>query len=996
MSRIAPVHAGVPGRVRLKVAGLRRSPRLKRLMEEGLAVCAGVLSVSASIETGNLLILFDEGLELNEVVSFVEALLDQSSTSPARKDAARQAGEFRRGEEPRPWHAVSAEEAVDALGGDPRAGLSEQEAAERLRRFGPNALAAPRRRSGLAIFAGQFNSFPIAVLAGSAVLSLASGGALDALFIMSVVLINSGIGYVTESQTERIIGSLGGLVKPSAAVIREGAEHKIRAEEVVVGDLLTLTPGAFVAADARLIEAEDLSVNEAALTGESLPALKTAETLDQAGLAVADRLNMVYKGTAVTGGQGVAIVTATGRSTEIGKVQALVREAVAPETPMQRQLNHMGRQLVWMTGGACAAVLGLGAFHGAPFLDTLKTTIALAVAAIPEGLPTVAVTTLALGARQLQQRNVLMRRLDAVETLGSVQAMCFDKTGTLTFNTMSVAAVHVASAAYRVEGEQFFRDGDAVAPLSDPVLTRLFEVGALCSEAEIRREGECWKVEGSATERALVETALKAGVDVETLRQRAPIAAVRRRNERKMFMSTIHVCEGGRRLAAVKGAPMEVLALCRWRLQENGRGELTAAMKSELAKENERMANSGLRVLGFAFAESEKNTEDFGRGLIWLGLAGMTDPLRPGMRALLAAFRQAGVRTIMVTGDQSATAYAIARRVEISGAREIRVLDASDIQKMEPEMLAALAPRADVFARISPAHKLHIVQALQKSGMVVAMTGDGVNDGPALKAADIGVAMGRAGTDVAHEVADVVLMDDDLRGMASAVSQGRTLYGNVRKAIRYILSTNASETLTVLAATAVNAGQPLTPMQLLWINLISEVFPGLALTMEPAESDVMKRPPRDPAAPIVAASEFPRLGFEAAAMATGSLAAYGYGLSRFGPGPQASAMAFHSLVISQLLHSISARSTTTSIFRRNNRPANPYLNWALAGSFAAQTLTVAAPSLRSLLGVAPLGLGGFLAVLAGGTLPLLINETTKSWPAGASQNSHADVTTTDA
>jgi len=877
------------------------------------------------------------------------------------------------------WHTLPAGGVLSRFGTSRRTGLSADAAETALAKFGPNVLPEAVPRSGWSIFFGQFNSLPVGLLGIAAGISIATGGLADALVIIGVVAINATIGYITESQSERTIHSLKTLTRPSATLVRDGAVLEIGAEQVVPGDLLVLRPGSYVAADARLIEARHLSIDESALTGESMPVKKNIELLLMPDAPLADRTCMVYRGTLVTGGQGLAIVVATGRFTEIGMIQALVGEATAPETPMERQLTHIGNQLVVICCAVCGVVFVVGLLRGYGFLQMLRTSISLAVAAVPEGLPAVATTTLALGISRMRKLNVLIRHLNAVETLGAVQTICMDKTGTITLNRMSVVEVQVGAERLTVRDGIFRANGRLVHADESDELLRLVHVCALCSETVVsRQEGE-HQLQGSATENALVQMAISSGIDVPGLRTRYPLRSIHHRSEQRNYMLTVHDAENGARLVAVKGSPNEVLDLCGWRLRDGARLPMDDDTRTALATENERMAGNALRVLGVAYGIRDAAMADSEApgDLIWLGLVGMADTMRSGMPELVAAFHKAGIDTVMITGDQSPTAYAIGKELNLSRDEELEILDSTSLSQMEPEVLKALARRVQVFARVSPAHKLQIVQAIQSAGRVVAMTGDGINDGPALKAADIGIAMGHTGTDVAREVADVVLEDDNLETMIIAISQGRTIYNNIRKSVRFLLATNISEIMVMFTAMSAGIGQPLTVMQLLWINLISDIFPALALALEPPEPDILSRPPRDPNEPIVRSDDLKRIMVESAAISAGSLAAYGYGIVRYGQGPQAGSLAFLSLVSGQMLHAVSCRSDSHTIFDRKGLAPNPYLAGALGGSFAVQAITVAIPGLRSFLGIALPSLTDLAVVGAASVLPLLVNESTK-------------------
>jgi Ca2+-transporting ATPase len=616
----------------------------------------------------------------------------------------------------------------------------------------------------------------------------------------------------------------------------------------------------------------------------------------------------------------------------------------------------------------------MGVIRGAALAFIAKTTISLAVPAVPEGLPAVATTTLALGIRKLNAHRVIIRDLEAVETLGEIQTICFDKTGTVTENRMSVMRIFAGNSMVDLKEGGFFRGGKKISPRNSPELLELARVCILCEEVSGEQIDRV-----SSTEKALLEFAARTGLSIAEVNQRHPRIRTTFRTEGSHFMATLHRSEAAsERFLALKGNPLEVLAMCDTQLVGGQRVVLDEQQVAKIELENERMAGEALRVLGFA-CRSFENEEAPATliGLTWLGLIGMADPLRPGMEELIARFHHAGIDTIMLTGDQSPTAYAIGKALGISRERPIEILDSTSLADIDSQALKALSQRVHVFARVSPAHKLQIVQALQGAGRIVAMTGDGVNDGPALKAADIGIAMGHSGTDVAREVADVVLEDDNLETMVLAVGHGRSIHSNIKKSLHFILSTNFSEIMVMFVAGAAGLGYPLSAMQLLWINLVSDIFPCLALALEPPEADVLERPPRDPSEPIIGRRDFKRIGIESGVISLAALGAYGVGLARYGMGPRASTIAFQSLTLAQLMHSISCRSEKVSIYDQEKLPPNRYLTLALAGSLGLQLLTFVLPGLRGLLGIAPLTLFDCAVIGIGSALPLLVNEAIK-------------------
>jgi Ca2+-transporting ATPase len=987
-ARVEVIHRVVPGRVRFRIVRIGGAGPLAATLAPAVAKIPGVLAVEAGVWTGTLLVRFGPGLTVDRLCRAIATLADDTMASPRPVRPAPTTGDPDHAaagpDESPPWHTLARDETARRLRTSARRGLAAAEAAARLQRFGANRLARPSRHSRLAMLFGQFDSLPVALLAGSAVISLMTGGAIDALVVLGVIAVNAGIGFATENQAASTIEALTAPTDASVRVVRDGAVRRVPVEDVVPGDLHVLEPGSIVAADARVTSAHDLTVDESALTGESLPVRKTVAGLASADVPLADRTNMIYRGTAATGGSGLGLVVATGAATEIGRIQSAMASVAPPPTPMAAELHRLGTRLAWFSGGVCGLVFLIGLLRGQPLLPMLKTAVSLAVAAVPEGLPTIATTTLALGIRDMRRRNVLVRRFDAVETLGAVQVVCFDKTGTLTLNRMTVVTVGCDGRRLRVaDGRLFDRDRPTAGGAERRTVRRLLRVAALCNETTIAHDGGRAVLDGSPTEAALVRCALDAGLNVGALRRRFPAIATRRRTERQSFMATTHVVGRDRRLIAVKGSPGAVLALCRWQDRGGARVPLSADEARVIALDNERMAGEALRVLGFAYASCDPPADgeaagEAADGLTWLGLVGLADPTRPGMKALMRTFHDAGITTIMITGDQSTTAYAVARELGLSADGRIEILDSVRLEDLAPEVLSALAQRAHVFSRVTPSHKLQIVQALQRAAKVVAMTGDGINDGPALRVADIGLAMGAAGTDVARDVADVILADDDPTTIATAIARGRVIFENIRKALRFLLATNMSEIVVAFTGTAAGLGQPLTPMQLLWINLLTDVFPALALALEPAEVDVMKAPPHAAGEAILRAIELRRIGTEGLAISLGALAAGAWGHLRYGPSARAETLTFLSLISAQLLHAVSCRSERAGLFHGRRPPPNRLLTLSLIASFGAQGLAYGVPPLRRLLGLVPIGPFDAAVAAACAVAPFVVNEAVKA------------------
>jgi Ca2+-transporting ATPase len=985
---VEPVHIAVKGRARYKVEGLYSSETLKQYLELRLVQEKDIIKVSASTLTGNILVSYNSDNTYQTIQSLIEKALQDASTPSEADESVTTSDIFDESEghgkdtvsRPffnlsylqaainrlllphakrmnRPWHTFRGQSVLENLETPAEIGLNSAEIAERYRRYGPNRLPESKGRSGFEIFMEQVNSLPTYLLAAAAGVSLLTGGLVDAVVVIGVVAANAAIGYITESEAEKTIDSLRNLVHPKAEVLRDGKKQEIDAEEVVLGDVLLLKPGTYVAADARVIQYSRLSVDESMLTGESIPVNKNNRKLLRENVPLADRKNMVFAGTQVTGGEGLAVVVATGRYTEIGQLQLLLKDTTTPKTPIERQLGKIGDHLVLLFLAICGLVFLVGFMRGFAVLQMLRMAISLAASAVPEGLPAAATINMALGITRMKNHRALIRNLQAVETLGAVQTICLDKTGTITQNRMTVTHLFSEGHQYAVENRQIMENGRMVDPLSVPNLKRMLIVGALCNETKINGSGNGKAdLAGSATETALIHLAIDAGMDIETLRRDYPSVRVNYRSENRLYMTTLHTTSNnGRQFLAVKGSPPEVLDLCGHQLLGDRIVPLSEAEKLDIIIQNEAMSNDALRVLGFACADVDPLTDgDPMDGLVWIGLCGMSDPIREGVKNLIRDFHRAGIETIMITGDQSTTAYAIARQIDLSGGDRLDILDSTELQTMDDDALEALAKRVKVYSRVSPADKLKIVKALQSAGRTVAMTGDGINDGPALKAANIGIAMGRSGTDVARETADIVLEEDNLETLLTAVADGRGTYRNIRKSVHFFLATNMTEIMVMSAALVAGLGFPLNVMQLLWINIISDIFPGIALSMETPEPNILEQPPREADAPLFSNKDYGRMMGESAVISAASMGAYVYGITQYGGGARAASLAFQSLTAGQLMHAYNCRDESRQSSNNRKLPRNTYLDIAIGGSLVLQLLTIVLPSLRGFLGLTAL------------------------------------------
>ncbi|MDW8315421.1 MAG: HAD-IC family P-type ATPase [Rhodovarius sp.] len=884
---------------------------------------------------------------------------------------------------PPPPHALPAEAVLAQLGSS-AGGLDPAEAAARLARHGPNRLPEGPRRGPLARFLGQFRDLLIHVLLVAAALSLLLGHPLDAAVILGVVLINAAIGFVQEGRAAQALEAIRALIDPTATVLRGGRRQRIPAAAVVPGDVVLLEPGDRVPADLRLLRVRALRIDESALTGESVPVEKNeAPTAPETPLA--ERACMAWSGTLVAAGQGAGVVVATGAATELGRISTLLREVETLETPLLRQMAQFARQISAAVLAVAVAVFAFAVLlRGLEPAAAFMAVVGLSVAAIPEGLPAVLTITLAIGVRRMAARNAIIRQLPAVETLGAVAVICTDKTGTLTRNEMMAAAIRTAAGAvtvggagYAPVGELRRADGSPADPARDPLLAPLLRCAVLCNDAELVAEGEDWRVEGDPMEGALLVLARKAGLDPQALRAAEP-----RRDEipfdaAHRYMATLH---GGRIL--LKGAPEAILALCGAEATPAGLQPLHPARWADAVEE---MAAAGQRVLAFAelplAGEAERIDPRLLHSAVLLGLIGFIDPPRPEAAAAVADARAAGIRVVMITGDHAATAREIARQLGLDP--DPQVLTGAELDAMDEAALRAAARRVTVFARTTPEHKLRLVMALQAEGLLVAMTGDGVNDAPALKRADVGVAMGRRGTEAAKQAADMVLADDNFASIVAAVREGRTVYDNLRKVIAWTLPTNGGEALTIIAAILAGLPLPITPLQILWVNMVTAVALGLTLAFEPTEPGTMRRPPRPPREPILTAELIWRVLFTSCLMAAGAFGLYFWAEARGLPQQAAYTIVVNAIVAMEIAYLFSIRYALGSSLTWQGVRGTPALLIGLAGVTLAQIALTWAPPLQLAFATASLGLLDLAGVVAVAVMLFLLVEAEKRIRLGA-------------
>lgn len=888
------------------------------------------------------------------------------------------------------WHALTAEEALERLGSGP-AGLDAEEAARRLATVGPNRLPRARPVSAFRILADQFASLVVALLAVAALVALALGDRGEAIAIGAVLAINALIGFAVELRARRAMDALLRYEVPVAKVLRGGEVVETPADRLVPGDVIALEEGDRVPADARLLEAVELRTNDAPLTGESLPVHKRAEPVQDADAPPGERTSMVFCGTTVYVGRAAALVVATGPSTEIGRIGTLIAEVEASKTPLEVRLDELGHRLVWLALSVAAVVTALGTLQGLEFGRMVETGIALAIAAVPEGLPAVATIALAVGLRRMARRNAIVRRLAAVEALGSTTVVCTDKTGTLTAGEMTAVVVAGAGETVRVTGAGYASRGSFVGPDGElrpsgsPWLLRLLRAAALTSRATVDERDA---VIGDPTDAALTVLARKAGVSAGDLLAGLPLvrdvpfssarrasASVHRRapdaSPRGADARTFGGGAGDTLVVFVKGAPSTVLDLCARAVGPTGDDRaLDPGSRAAILEENERLAAQGLRVIALAEGEG-----DLLERLTFLGLVGIADPPAEGVPETIALLRAAGIRTVMITGDQRATAERVARDLGLLAEGE-RALDARELRALSDAELAPAGGPIGVFSRVSPEDKLRIVAALQAQGEIVAMLGDGVNDAAALKKADVSVAMGRRGTDVAKETASIVLQDDRFTTIGAAVEEGRTIFENIRKFVFYLFSCNVAEVLVLLVASVAGFPLPLLPLQILWLNLVTDTFPALALALEPAEPDVMRRPPREPDAAILSHRFLRAMAWYASLITAATLLAYAWALGDGGEG-RAGTVAFMTLALAQLFHLGNARSREPVLAWRRV-VANPWALGAVPLVVSLQLATVYWPALASVLGTVRLEAEDWIAIVPLALAPALVGQLTRS------------------
>ena len=877
-----------------------------------------------------------------------------------------------------PWHAVPVTDLINKLGTDQDAGLRAEEVSARLGKYGPNRLPTAGKRSALMRFFMQVNNVLIYVLLAAAVGKLLLGEWLDASVILGVVIINALLGFIQEGKAEKALDSIRNMLSAEAMAVREGNTRMIPAEELVPGDVVLLQSGDKVPADIRVCEVKNLRIEEAPLTGESVPVDKIEDPVDVKA-QIGDRKSMAYSGTLVVSGRAKGIVVATGGDTELGHINQMLSGVKAMETPLLRQIEKFGKILTIIILIVCAITFAYGRlFLDIGFVDMFKAVVGVAVSAIPEGLPAIVTITLAIGVQRMAKRHAIIRRLPAVETLGSVSRICSDKTGTLTRNEMVVSAVATADSFYEVTGEgyaprgEILKDGKPAA--KNPVLETMARASVLCNESSIHEEGDAWKLTGDPTEGALLPFAAKVGLSAEAEQAAFPRTNMIPFESEHKFMATLHDS-----LLFVKGAPDVIINYCD--RQELSDGTQAPLDRKFWEKKNEEIASKGQRVLALACLKNGKidevdlTPERLTRELVLLGLVGIIDPPRDEAVAAVKECHQGGIRVTMITGDHAVTAASIAKMLGIGDGKSY--VTGRQIEEIDDDALEAKCRRIDVFARTSPEHKLRLVRAMQASRQVVSMTGDGVNDAPALKQADVGVAMGIKGTEVSKEAAEMVLADDNFASITAAVREGRTVYNNIEKAILFMLPTNGGQALTILAAIFLGLVLPITPPQILWINMVTSVTLALAISFEPHERDVMGRPPRMANQPLLNRFGIWRIAFISLLLLVFTFGTF-YWLSHHGvPIEISRTAAVNAMILGQVFYLVNSRFLFESSLSVRALLGNPLVPAAIGGVVLLQALFTYAPFMHHIFGSENLPLWIWKWLLLGGVVFFIVVELEK-------------------
>ena len=890
-------------------------------------------------------------------------------------------------EQPPHWHHLSASDTLARLDA-PREGLTADAIDERRAQYGANRLPPPRPQPAWLRLLLQFHNVLIYVLLVAGVITAVLGHWLDSGVIFGVVIINAVIGFIQEGRAEEALDAIRDMLSLHATVTRAGERHEIPAEELVPGDIVHLASGDRVPADLRLFSVKNLQVMEAALTGESLAVDKQVDPVE-ADAALGDRASMAWSGTLVTHGQGTGVVVATGTATELGRISTLLATVEKLTTPLLKLMARFGQWLAGVILLLSALIFGFGVWvRGYPASDMFLAAVGLAVAAIPEGLPAIMTITLAIGVTRMAHRHAIIRRLPAVETLGAVSVICSDKTGTLTRNEMTVQTVIGAGAMFEVSGSGyapeggFSHEGERADPETYPLLRDVAHAAFLCNDAELHETAQGWQLTGDPTEGALLTLALKAGLDPRQTREALPRSDVIPFESEHRFMATLNHDHEGRGFIYLKGAPERVLALCE---TQRSAGDETPLQADFWHARMEEAAAQGMRLLALAVRHETTTTLNFSDiedgGFTLLAVLGLADPPREEAIQAVATCRAAGIQVKMITGDHAATAQAIGKQLGLGGhstGEGVRAVTGADIELLDDAQLREVVAKTDIFARASPEHKLRLVKALQSLGHVTAMTGDGVNDAPALRRADVGVAMGRKGTEAAKEAAEMVLADDNFASIAHAVEEGRTVYGNLKKAIVFILPTNAAQAGMVLIAILLGITLPITPVQILWVNMVTAVTLALALAFERPEPEAMRQPPRNPNEPLLTRFMLWRIGFVTVLLVAGSLGLFLWELERDMPLDVARTAAINALVMGEIFYLFNCRRLTAPVVGWSGVTGNRAVLIAIAILIVLQGLFTYLPLLQTLFATTPLDLAAWGRIIVFGIVVYSVVEIEKA------------------
>lgn len=933
----------LPGRARFKIRQMRGKRSLAVYLERSLGACKGILRVSANPTTGSVLVLFAGKRIPEELASLVHKILEERPRplefDPAGAQAGKQPVWLQEETSLRPWHQIEADEVLRYFSVSPVYGVAEADAAERLAMQGPNTLPGIAGRTETRILASQLKTLAVLLTGAAACLSFLAGGLVQGLLALGVTVTNAALGTFFEIRAERSLASARESIRLRALVRRDGQVKEIPFESVVLGDILELQLGSRIPADARLIETDHLSVDEAALTGESIPVTKSTTVLPEEDVPITQRRNMLYRGTLVVEGSGHAVVVATGNQTLLGQLQGFLGAVFPPEAVVAGNIRRLSRQFITIGAAAFGLLSVFSLLRGRGVLRVFRDGLALMAGAIPSGLSTLTVSAFALGHRDLRRNRILVRRLRTLGNLASTQVVCFDKTGTLTLNRMTVSALYAGTRRISLPAD------NSGAPLvrpdltTDPDVSWLISLSVLCNEAFMLHDG-AQSLEGSSTEKALIQLAENAGINTTAFRGDHPILEIFHRTEAHQSMVTRHHWTQDQELTAIKGSPLEVLELCS-HVQKDGRIlPMQADDRSRIEAENFNMAGEGLRVLGVAYGWGIEGDWETRRGdgarLVWAGLVGLADPLRKGARELIQDLHRAGIRTAVITGDQSLTAQHMGEELNLSGAAPLSILDATDLRSMIPAGMQSLVTRTHVFARLSPTQKLQIIQAYQSAGQGVVMVGDGFNDVLALQVADVGIAMGREGADLARKTADLVLEDDNLEAVKVAIANGRAFYGNMRNSLRFLLTATEIDILAELVSRSGAAEPGASPYQSIWTNLAC-----LALAADPVEPGALSHTPIGTDQTILSASEVEHTFLAAGSVLAASCVAGLIGLAQHGMSAEARRLFWDSLSINQLLCALASRERNGAVCDHGppNRLLQTTLGVAVGGRLLATVLT---------------------------------------------------------